>query len=167
LLLTEDGDAWLVEASSGNMEGPFAVGSPPVDGPFATESGVRARFRNGSVAEWDTHLKPELSTGSDADLSPPGARAGEADARHGSASGLAVLRRRTDGGTHLDSPWTDWSIDIESEVYAVHTKGSETPSFTVRRSEDWSYLAWEAPHSSMPHGRLWISDGKGLRSFQP
>jgi hypothetical protein len=149
------------------MEGPYSVGSPPIDGPYATESGVRARFRNGSVAEWDTRLQPEVTAASDADLSPPGARAGEADARHGSSSGLAVLRRRTDGGSRLESPWSDWSVDVERDVYTVHAKGSSTKAFTVRRAGDWSYLAWEAPHSSIPHGRLWISDGKGLRSFQP
>jgi hypothetical protein len=168
LLVTEDGEAWLVEASSGDVEGPYALGSPPIEGPYATETGARARFRNGNVAEWETRLKPEILNGSEVALMPtPAPGVNGADGRHGAASGLAVLRRRTDGGTHLDSPWTEWGVDIEKEVYAVRAKGAEEPAFTVGREGDWTYVAWEAPHSLVPHGRLWIADGKGLRSFQP
>jgi hypothetical protein len=91
----------------------------------------------------------------------------DGDARHGSASGLSVLRRRTDGGTHLDSPWTEWSVDVKDGVYSVHAKGSAQAAFTIRREGDWSYVAWEAPHTLIPRGRLWVADGKGLRSFLP
>jgi hypothetical protein len=168
LLLTEDGEAWIIDASSGSMEGPYAIGSPPIDGPYATEAGVRAHFRDGRVAEWESRLKPESITSGDVDPTVGGRRAGEdADARHGSASGLAVLRRRSDGGTKLDSPWSDWSIEVEKGVYSVRRKESKEPVFTVHRTEDWTYVAWEAPHSSIPRGRLWIADEMGLRSFQP
>lgn len=168
LLVTEDGEAWLVEAASGAMEGPYATGSPPIEGPIATESGARVHFRNGTVAEWETRLEPGIVTSGEVDRSGPDGRgANIGEARHGSTSGLAVLRRRTDGGSHFDSPWSEWSVDIEKDVYSVRSKGAKVPAFTVRRSGDWTYVAWEAPHSLIPQGRLWIADGQGLRSFQP
>ena len=40
-------------------------------------------------------------------------------------------------------------------------------SFTVRRTGDWQFLAWEAPNAKIPGGRLWISDDAGLRAFEP
>jgi tetratricopeptide (TPR) repeat protein len=167
LLVTEDGEAWVIEAASGAMEGPYAMGSPPIDGPYATESGVRALFRDGRTAEWESRLKPETITNGDVDTAAGRHTGSEGDARHGSASGLAVLRRRTDGGSHLDSPWSKWSIDIEKEVYSIHLDRAKEPAFTVRRSGEWTYVAWEAPHTLIPRGRLWIADGQGLRSFQP
>jgi len=166
--LTEDGEAWIVDAASGAAEGPYAMGSPPIDGPFATETGVRARFRDGRVADWEARLQPESTSSGDVDLYAGGRRANdEADARHGSSSGLAVLRRRTDGGVRLDSPWTDWSVEVEKDVYSVKHKGDRERVFTVHRGDDWTYVAWEAPHALLPRGRLWIADSLGLRSFQP
>jgi tetratricopeptide (TPR) repeat protein len=168
LCVTEDGDAWIIDASSGATEGPYSMSSPPIEGPYATESGARARFRNGNVAEWESRLKPEILANGDVDMASASHRTdADGDARHGSASGLSVLRRRTDGGTHLDSPWTEWSVDVKDGVYSVHAKGSAQAAFTIRREGDWSYVAWEAPHTLIPRGRLWVADGKGLRSFLP
>jgi len=38
---------------------------------------------------------------------------------------------------------------------------------TVRRTGNWEFMAWEAPSAELPSGRLWISDGAGLRAFRP
>jgi hypothetical protein len=32
---------------------------------------------------------------------------------------------------------------------------------------EWNYVAWEAPRARVPRGRLWVSDGFGLRAFTP
>jgi tetratricopeptide (TPR) repeat protein len=164
LLLTEDGDAFVVSGSDGTIEGPYSVGSPPVEGPVSTEEGVRARFRDGSVLEWKTRLKPETITG---EVSPSEQEHGDDGAVAGTSAGLAVLRRRTSSATSLESPWTELNLEIGAEVYSVRVPGATDPLFTVRRNGDWTYVAWEAPHALIPRGRLWISDGKGLRSFTP
>jgi len=46
-------------------------------------------------------------------------------------------------------------------------EGSEKLSFHVRLRGEWNFLAWEAPTSKAPHGRLWLSDGDGLRAYEP
>ena len=45
--MSEDGAAWIVDANDGSIEGPWSNGSPPVAGPFASDSGARVRFRDG------------------------------------------------------------------------------------------------------------------------
>ena len=37
----------------------------------------------------------------------------------------------------------------------------------VERKGNWSFLAWEAPNSTLPFGRLWVSDDAGLRAYLP
>lgn len=166
LLVTEDGEAWIVEASSGVLEGPWAMKSPPVHGPLATPEGVSALFRDGTRAEWTTRLRPEIEPAAAAAVDD-GATDAESDGRYGSTAGMAVLRRRAGQGTVLESPWSSWLVDIGPEVFTVRTKDNPDPVFTVLRAGEWSYVAWEAPHSQIPRGRLWIADSKGLRSFQP
>lgn len=158
-LLSEIGEAWILDASSGVAEGPFAVKSPPVVGPVPTSEGVRATFQDGSTIEWTTRLKPESA------IAQPILDADEA--RHGSTAGMSVLRRQAGSGSSLSSPWTEWSVDIDERVFRVRAEGAKEPAFTVRRDGDWNFVAWEAPHARIPRGRLWIADGKGLRSFKP
>lgn len=165
LLVTEDGEAWIVDAGTGSFEGPFASGSPPIEGPLASEEGVRVRFRDGTVYEWKSRLKPEPIPASD--VTPPPDTTSEDDLAHGSSSGLSVLRRRTSSSTTLESPWNDLAVDVEKDIYTVHAKNSKDPLFIVQRSGEWTYVAWEAPHMQIPQGRLWVSDGKGLRGFLP
>jgi tetratricopeptide (TPR) repeat protein len=161
LLVTEDGEAWIVEAASGLLEGPWAMKSPPVHGPVATPDGVSAVFRDDTRALWTTRLRPDVI---------PVAAAEDAldeSAQRGSSSGMAVLRRRAGEGTTLESPWSNWMVEVGAEVYTVRAKDSSAASFTVLREGEWTYVAWEAPHSLIPRGRLWIADSKGLRSFLP
>lgn len=169
LLLTEDGEAFIVDAASGSLEGPWSAGMPPIEGPISTESGVVARFYDGSLALWDSRLKPEMHTGAEAlDILPPSVSlGGESNSGSGSTAGLCVLRKRNGGGLRLDSPWTEWTLSIGEENYSVSAKGSAQVAFTVHRSGECTYVAWEAPHTLIPKGRLWISDGKGLRAFTP
>jgi tetratricopeptide (TPR) repeat protein len=161
LVLTEDGEAWIVEAASGLLEGPWAMKSPPVHGPIATPDGVTALFRDETRALWTTRLRPEVE--------PPVAAEDDTDAaaQRGSSSGMAVLRRRAGEGTILESPWSNWVVEVGATVYTVRVKDSPAAAFTVLREGEWTYVAWEAPHSLIPRGRLWIADSKGLRSFLP
>jgi tetratricopeptide (TPR) repeat protein len=165
LLVTEDGEAWIIDASAGSFEGPFASGAPPVEGPLAFEDGVRVRFRDGVVYEWKTRLKPEAITSPE--LTPHSDTITDDDLAHGSSAGLAVLRRRSSSSATLESPWTELAVDVGPDIFTVHAKGAKEPLFIVQREGEWTYLAWEAPHMLIPQGRLWVSDGKGLRAFLP
>lgn len=159
LLVTEDGEAWIVSARSGEIEGPWRLGSPPAEGPVATPDGVRARLKDGREVLWTRRLRPEQA----------GARSDEAAldaARAGSDAGLALLRR-ADGARRLDSPWNGWSVAVTAEVFRATRDGEPDGGFAVRRAGEWVFLAWEAPHGKLPGGRLWVSDEAGLRAFEP
>jgi hypothetical protein len=79
-----------------------------------------------------------------------------------------MLRRRDAGrGATHDSPWCPWTVEVHDEVFLVRERAQGGRSFCVRRQGEWSYLAWEAPNVRAPLGRLWISDGAGLRGFEP
>ncbi len=166
LCLTEDGNAWVVGAADGHLEGPWDVGSPPIAGPYVQDGSVRARFSTGKECRWDSRLKPEVieHPADEAQLSPA-----ELQAAHGSDAGLAMLRRRDAGlGAQFDSPYAnEWTVEVRDKVFLVRERAEQGRSFFVRRSGEWSYLAWEAPSTSAAQGRLWISDGVGLRGYEP
>lgn len=164
LLATEDGDAWIVDASDGTLEGPWNYGKPPVHGPEIVGEGARLRFRDGAVFEWTDRLKPEAVT--EASTEPAHDLIGGED-NAGPTSGLTVLRRRSSSSTVLESPWTDLEVEVGPAVFTVRTKNEGKTIFLARREADWTYVAWEAPHARAPRGRLWTSDGRGLRSFLP
>ena len=159
LVLTEDGDAWLLDGSTGDLEGPWPLGSSPVEGPTAITEGVVARLRDGRSLLWERRVKPTP-------IEETGAP-GLAAARYGSEAGLSVLRREGAAFAEHESPWSDWVVRVEDEVYRVHKVGDRDGGFAVARDGEWSYFAWEAPHARLKQGRLWISDGAGLRAFAP
>lgn len=162
LLLSEEGDAWFVDAATGESQGPHSLGSPPASGPVATLTGATATFVDGRLASWDRKLQPAISA-----LGHDDEDTGPARDSFGANGGLAVLRRSAETGTQLDSPWTDWSISVEATSYAVRFANDLIEPFHVSRDGDWNYMAWEAPTSALPYGRLWISDDVGLRAFTP
>jgi tetratricopeptide (TPR) repeat protein len=167
LLLTEDGDAWIVDANTGNVDGPWSCGSPPIEGPLAVDQGVVARFRNGAHAVWTERLRPDtLIEDESASPSALGAQARSAGTQHGSTVGMAIVRSGIDSNDIFPSPWTDWGVQITPRAYRVANSKSDS-SFVVRPSGDWLYVAWEAPRAALPTGRLWVSDAEGLRAFVP
>jgi hypothetical protein len=158
LAVSEDGGAWLIGAADGAVEGPWSYARPPISGPSPIATGAEVTFVDGKTATWHEGLEPEIES----------ARTVADNASNlGFDSGLAVLRRRAEQGTELESPWSPYVVTVHDEHYAVHWEGRDEASFTVRRTGDWQYLAWEAPNASIPGGRLWISDGAGLRAFHP
>jgi hypothetical protein len=150
------------------MEGPWTCGSQPIEGPTSAYDGVRVTFKNGETYEWTSRLKPEPVTAEQAELRPAD---GAGDVGQGSNSGLAILRRRTSSATTFPSPWAAYTVEIGEELYTLSTKPflNEPAKLVtnVHRAGEWTYVAWEAPNVSIPHGRLWISDRKGLRAFTP
>jgi hypothetical protein len=162
LVLSEEGDAWFLDASTGEAEGPWSSGSPPASGPVASLTGATATFVDGTLASWDEELVPAVSAQGEGDEETELPRD-----TYGANAGLAVLRRSAAEGTVLDSPWTDGAVSVESNSYAITFEGGALEPFHASRDGEWNYIAWEAPTDRLPHGRLWISDSEGLRAFTP
>ncbi len=160
LVVTEDGEAWVLSAADARTEGPHKLSAPPGDGPFATLDGVRTTLRDGRHALWSSRLEPDR-------VEEPLAIASERVSPLGSDSGMAVLRRRASDKLFLASPWAAWSVEVGPKEFIVRFEDSEEKGYSVRRVGEWSYVAWEAPQNKAPQGRLWISDGAGLRAFEP
>jgi len=166
LAITEDGQAWLVEAQSGKCEGPYEMGVPPFEGPTAKSREVTVRFTDGTLARWTTHLAPDVTPPDEAGA----VDAGDEDFMFGPSAGLEILRRRSGASRVLASPWSEWVVSIDEGYFTVTKdveKDEEAVHFRVRRRDPWAYVAWEAPNSRLPNGRLWVSDAAGLRSFEP
>ena len=158
--VTEEGDVWLVDSESGELEGPWEAGSPPLRGPHAGATDVRLTLHDMRQVTFTDGLEAEA-----AELENLADPAREPDL--GDDAGLLVLRRGAIQGTELESPWTPFSAAVHGDHYKIHWSGREGAVFTVRRSGDWQFMAWEAPNARMPGGRLWISDDAGLRAFEP
>lgn len=155
LLLTEDGEAWMIDSRDGELTGPWILGSGPLEGPVPTEDGVLSRLKDGRMMFWETRVKP---------VERPKAKIAESN-RYGTTVGMSVLLRGEGARRILESPWTDWRVELQDEVYRVTRKGDRQGGYAVARHGDWSYLAWEAPSPSAPEGRLWVSDGGGLTAY--
>ncbi len=160
LIVTEDGESWILSAADARTEGPYKLSSPPTDGPYATPAGVRVTCRDGRSALWASRLEPER-------VEEPMAIAAERVMPMGSDCGLAVLRRRASDKEFLNSPWVPWSVEVGEKEFIVRYENSDQKGYSVRRVGDWTYVAFEAPSNKATQGRLWISDGAGLRAFEP
>lgn len=162
LVVTEDGEVWIVGAADGSQEGPWSAGSPPLEGPTSSADRIVVRFRNGKTYSWSERLKP--------DEVDPSALVATPDAGSGSNAGLAVLRRRSSAATTFACPWAPYTVEIGDALFTLRSTEKtekEVRTANVRRAGEWTYVAWEAPNVSIPRGRLWISDEKGLRAFVP
>lgn len=159
LVVTEDGEVWIVNAADGSRDGPWSAGSPPVEGPLSALDRALVRFRNGRVYAWTQRLLPEEAEAT--------ALSTETDPDQGPNAGLSVLRRRTSSATSFPCPSGPYTVEIGEKVFTVRSTVSGERTTHVHRVGDWTYLAWEAPNVGIPRGRLWISDEKGLRAFTP
>jgi tetratricopeptide (TPR) repeat protein len=157
-VISEDGQAWLVDSATGSAEGPREIGSPPVQGPVLTRAGVSVAFADGRVGVWSDRLEPtfyplESMVTENRALS---------DGEHTAAS-VVILRNELGGPTGLVSPWNRWKVTVEDDHYAV--TAPDGTGFSARREGDWSYVAWESPKAFVPEGRVWVSDKGGLRAY--
>ena len=158
LVVSEDGQAWLVQAQSGEIDGPRDIGSPPAVGPALTRSGVSVQFADGRVAVWTDRLEP-IFYQADAIVGGPFAKESLI------APNVTTLRRSANVVPELVSPGNGWKVFVtDTEYRVVSTDGR---GFSAERVGEWVYVAWEAPKALVPHGRLWVSDEAGLRSYLP
>ncbi len=158
LVVSEDGQAWLVNANTGASEGPREIGSPPVEGPALTRGGVSVSFADGRVGVWSDRLEPTFYP-LESMVSPD--RPLGAGERTGST--LTVLRNGIEKTNELLSPWNKWKVQVKKDHYLVLAPDGR--GFSAERSGDWIYVAWESPKAFVPEGRLWVSDQKGLRAY--
>jgi tetratricopeptide (TPR) repeat protein len=161
LLLSEDGQAWLLDSATGDIEGPHDLGSPPVEGPTLTRGGVSARFADGRIALWTDRLEPRTFT-AEALFPDPDALREPTDER---VKKTVALRAGAETETELASPWTDWTVEVGVGEFLVRDPSGR--GFTAERFGDWAFVAWEAPKALMTEGRLWVSDDHGLRAYLP
>jgi len=161
LVVTEDGQVWVVEAQTGDLDGPWELGSPPVAGPYATQSVVGARLGDGTQVYWKDRLKPHTSSSATGAIS----ESEESEYMFGAHGGLQVLRRRSTEKRTLVSRWTRWVVKVNLESLYVHPEGKPEAGYAVLRVGEWEYVAWEAASEDFPAGRLWVSDEAGVRAF--
>ncbi|TAJ17861.1 MAG: DUF4388 domain-containing protein [Planctomycetota bacterium] len=162
LVLCEDGRCFLVEAATGQVEGPEELGSPPAEGTLATRGTLVAKLVDGRLAQWTDSVKPMLHPVDRPYLEPPT----QADLER-SAGSFAVLRRIATPEVELESPWTKWRVEVQGDRFQFRGPDGSTRHGSAERAGQWNYAAWEAPNATIPLGRLWVSDERGLRSFLP
>ncbi|MEW6073048.1 MAG: DUF4388 domain-containing protein [Planctomycetota bacterium] len=161
LVLTEEGRTWLINATTGEAQGPRDIGSPPREGPTLTRGGVSARFADGRVALWTDRLEPSFYDANGLVAAGQPVESGGLDR----SSTMIVLQASLESGSSLTSPWTKWAVEAHGEEYRVLAPDGR--GFTAERTGTWQYLAWESPKALIPLGRLWVSDEAGVRSYLP
>jgi len=161
LVVSEDGRAWLLDAASGQTEGPLDLASPPSEGPTLTRNGVWLQLEDERIAIWRETLEPTYHAPDDTFVQDPDSTPGDETA----PSTFEYLRRSANGPTRLKCTSTGWTVQVREGDYLA--LGPDGKGFTARRNGDWTFLAWEQPKALLPYGRLWISDEDGLRSYRP
>ncbi len=161
LVLSEDGTVWFLDAHTGKAEESFPIGSPPISGPELTRGGITATFENGRVARWATDLEPTFYP-VEGLVAAPDEEGG--DGVVATSTSVRISRGATTSRM-LTSPWTKWSVEVLEDEYLVRTDDGR--GFSARRSGEWRFVFWEQPKALVPNGRLWVSDGDGIRSFLP
>ncbi len=169
LLVSEDGEAWVLDAAQGTAEGPSSRNVAPLAGPYVVGSDLLLRFRDGTVWRWNSSASPEPVAADEAKsaLARFESQGSESEARLGVSPNFATLRKSSAEKFHLDSPWNDLTLDLGEGRCKLGKRGDATAVFDVDLVGDWIYAAFESPSGSAPRGRLWISDGRGLRSYLP
>ncbi len=165
LVLSEDGKAWLIDAETGEAEGPWASNSAPKEGLLNLRNvSLAALFDDGNMAIWEDGLIPRVQSARSL-LDQPDYWQDE----NGSEifDHAKVLRRGTSEASDLGSSWNAWRIEVLDDRYLVRKSGREPETFTIRRVGRWQFVAWERPSALAENGRLWVSDESGLRSFLP
>jgi hypothetical protein len=162
LLVTEEGAAWLVHVQDGSLEGPWELGSPPLVGPLVNSTAIHVLLANGKWAQWENSLQPEVLRSGSAPYEEESCEA----YRYGPPNGMQVLRSRLGETCTLKSRFTGWNAEVTAEGLIVTPPDGEG-GFSTQINGTWTFMAWEPAGSDCPEGRLWLSDGKGLRSFVP
>ncbi len=162
LLVTEEGASWLVHVADGKLEGPWDLKSPPRIGPLVNSSAIHVLLANGTWAQWKSSLEPDILEPGDS----PYEESTTTDYRYGPANGMQVLRSRDGETNQLKSRFTNWTAKITENGLFVTPPDGEG-GFSTQIEGLWTFMAWEPAGTDCPDGRLWLSDGLGLRSFVP
>lgn len=161
LVVSEEGQVWVVDATQGTAPAPITLEATPVRGPVLTRHGIWARLANDRIAVWDEGAQPTIYDNESSFVEGP-----EIDEQDSAIpSTLVALRRRADVGTELTSPWTQWTVEVRDDD--VQALGPDGTGFTAPVFGAWTYVAWEAPKALLPQGRLWVGDERGVRSYRP
>ncbi len=152
LLVSEDGNAWLVDARTGLAEGPLALSAVPGSDLWTEGREVRVQLKDGTTLAWSAVLEPlRVET---AETQEP-ARGRET---------FHLLRRRDSDQTSLSLPNTGYVATIVGDVVVVSGAGERLWTAAIEGSTG-EWIAWEAPSSKAPGGRLWISDRGSVRAM--
>jgi hypothetical protein len=152
LLVSEDGSAWLVDARTGLAEGPLALSAVPNSDLWTEGREVRLRLKDGSTLAWSAALEP-LRLESAETQEPTRGR-----------ETFHLLRRRDSDQTSVALPHTGYVATIVGDVVVVSGAGERLWTAAIEGST-WEWIAWEAPSSKAPGGRLWISDRGSVRAM--
>jgi len=169
LCVSEDGEAWVVDAATGTSEGPSTRNVAPLAGPYLVGTNVLLRFRDSTVWTWSTGATPDPVPAEQGNslLARFESQGSESEQRLGVSPNFAILRKNSADKFHLDSPWNDLMLEILEGRCRLGTRSNAQPVFNVDLVGEWVYAAFESPSGSAPRGRLWVSDGHGLRSYLP
>jgi hypothetical protein len=166
LVVTEDGEVWIVNAADGAMEGPWASGSQPIAGPTAALDGVRVSSRTARPTSGPRASSP---TRPGRGRAPPRrSKAATADKARARAwpccAGARARRRRSPARGRRTRSRSARTLHAQHEALPERARQVIT---NVHRKGEWTYVAWEAPNVSIPHGRLWISDARACARSRP
>lgn len=158
LLVTEEGQAFLLAADTGKLTGPWDLKSPPSMGPTQGTDFVQLRLANGSVAIWTNSLRPEIL--------PAGSRsrplAKDDQHLHGSDCGLQVWRRGDGPLKSMTSRFGGWVLTRTAGIYLVAPADDPQAGLSAASEGPWYWVAFE---SRAAGELLWVSDEAGLRAF--
>ncbi len=160
LLISEEGQAWVLNVESGETEGPLGLGSAPMCGPAPSPQCISLRLVDGRCLGWTFGLKPhELADVSESSLNHDLRRFGD-------GLGFHVLRRREDPErSQFENPYRSDHVHYRAGAFYISWAGGINDS--VLCIGEWRSIAFERPSIAAPLGRIWISDEGGLRAFEP
>lgn len=152
LLVSEDGQAWLVDARSGLAEGPVELSAVPATDLWTEGREVRVRLKDGTTVAWSASLAPLPVDTAEAHEPTRGRET------------FHLLRRKDSDQTSLALPGTGYVATVVGDLVVVSGAGERLWTAAVDGGS-WEWIAWEAPSSKAPEGRLWISDRGSVRAM--
>ena len=158
LVVTEEGQAYLLAADSGELTGPWDLNSPPSVGPTQGTDFVQLRLADGRVAFWTDSLKPTIWPNTNG----PHPLAKDQEHLYGSNSGLQVQRRGDGPLVSMTSRFGGWILTQQEGTYSVAPADAPDQGFSAASKGRWNWAAFESREDGE---LLWISDGAGLRAF--
>lgn len=153
VLVTEEGQAYLLDPGTGKLDGPLELPSPPSVGPVQGFDCVLLLMSDGNTAIFRDSLEPEIVRGAPKPIKSN---------LYGSNCGMHVHRRNMNATLNLTSRFGGWSLKLTDNSYAASPSSGSQGNFWAGTEGAWNWAAFE---SRTDGELLWISDGAGLRAF--